>query len=432
MYIEVYDKNLNHISNIINVKYNITRRVFDLDTALFEGVCEDDISTGFIYVFCDDVGNYIYSGFMGSINQRNNYVNFKGIDLKSVFDTEITLDFSSKPAPKIMSLLFQEIKAEFLVQSTEIQSILPINIDYVAALYSIDWIANYDYQFIVVNVKDFLKPYLAYYGYYIQSKFDKVEKKLDFKITTNTNIREIKIEDFSKEVNRNDISVNKAIAVLKYDNVNPDEKIWIKSTAAYWEGLEAEKKFEGAASLYDFEEPDNIYYGSNIFPLEDIDQFDLGSGYKLGIYQDNPEVIEFYEYFKVSNGFFERPTDLPVAVYYLGNDNQIYSNNIPVEKMILPIKARIFENEYFEQAQAEAISELVNSRYNENIILTNTNSPIDLRELNLYDFVKIYDDNGFYKEMPVSEIAMTNNLYRVKLGFKKTLFTEVIKGWKKH
>ena len=40
---------------------------------------------------------------------------------------------------------------------------------------------------------------------------------------------------------------------------------------------------------------------------------------------------------------------------------------------------------------------------------------------------KIYDKNGESKTLPISEIHMSNDSYKIKLGFKKTSFTEIIK-----
>ena len=79
------------------------------------------------------------------------------------------------------------------------------------------------------------------------------------------------------------------------------------------------------------------------------------------------------------------------------------------------------------KAQFNAVWELVNSRYNENIILDNANSPIDLTDYGLYDMITVYDSNGDYKVLPVSEIRWSNKSYSVKLGFKKEKFTDIIK-----
>ena len=218
---------------------------------------------------------------------------------------------------------------------------------------------------------------------------------------------------------------------------------------------------------------------------------------------------------------------MPTRTYYLGNDNLIYETLIPQDKIILPVITKIFEEDFFQTAQFNAVNELVNSRYNENIILTNENCPIDLSTLGLNTMVNVYgetvggretilentvyndyndviinipkettefkvffndsganmevtfvntlqtlnsDEEGNYggviytrisetelkimfddynsggiwkptiykleayvdnytpvKQLPVSEINNNNGLITIKLGFKKTLFTEIIK-----
>jgi hypothetical protein len=41
--------------------------------------------------------------------------------------------------------------------------------------------------------------------------------------------------------------------------------------------------------------------------------------------------------------------------------------------------------------------------------------------------ITVYDSNGDSKELPVSEIRWTQDSYKVKLGFKKERFTDIVK-----
>ena len=50
MYIAIYDENKNHISNVDNISYDLTQRVYDPDTFSGEGVCADDINDAAIAV----------------------------------------------------------------------------------------------------------------------------------------------------------------------------------------------------------------------------------------------------------------------------------------------------------------------------------------------------------------------------------------------
>jgi len=47
--------------------------------------------------------------------------------------------------------------------------------------------------------------------------------------------------------------------------------------------------------------------------------------------------------------------------------------------------------------------------------------------LGLYTFIDIYDKNGNVRQLPVTEIREKNDSYKIKLGFKKQKFTELVK-----
>lgn len=410
MYIEVYDRNLEHVTNISNVKYNLTRRVFDFDTSLYEGKSENSISSGFIFVLCSPKGEALYSGFMENIKQNASYVSFKGGDFKKVFDTEVILDYATELglSPKVLGKLFNDVSEAVI---NDIGSLYPIEITYPNPTDPIDWIANYDSQYIIINALTFLKPYLAYFDYYINAYFDRNAKKVKIEIKINNSTFEIKLDDFVHDITQSGSSINKAKAVMKYDNVEPDFKMWIESSEAYWNMVSNKD-----SAIQGFPEP-----------VVEANDFDYGFALKITYREAGiPEDVIYY--YQVSNKAEPRPVGLPERTYYLGNDNQIYEGLIPANKAILPVKGKVFEDTYFQKAQYKAITELINNRYNENIIITNTFSPIDLNELKLYMFIKVYDKNGNFKTLPVSEIEMNNESHRVKLGFKKTLFTEVIKN----
>lgn len=422
MYIEVYDRQLNHITNIRNVKFTITKRVFDLDTSTFEGSTDEDISNGLLFVLCDTNGKYLYSGFIKNISQNNKYVAFKGEDYKSVFDTEIVLDYTNRSsAPEELRILFEDVKNALLTQVSEMGNIISFEINlpqYPQAQDEIYWIANYDGQYLVVNANKFLKKYLAYYSYYINPYFDRVNKKLIYSIQKNNEVIDIKLTDFTFESTNNGSAINKTIATIKFDNKIKDQKQWIKTSEIYWNSLDSSKQLYYTAPIELWDE----------FPQEDANEFDLGFCIKVGFHEmGHSSNIFNYEYFKVVDATIQRPIDLPMTTYYLGKDNNIYQDTISNENLIIPIRTKVFEDEFFDKAQASAISELINSRYNENITITNTMSPINLKDLELYTLINVYDKNGDHKQLPISEIDFSNDYFRIKLGFKKTLLTEVIK-----
>jgi hypothetical protein len=124
-----------------------------------------------------------------------------------------------------------------------------------------------------------------------------------------------------------------------------------------------------------------------------------------------------------------------IRYYYLDTLNNIVESdeygNIP--NRYYPVKNKVISDEYLANAQYQAILELCNSRYVDNIYI-DTNSPInpiDLSNLELLDMVEVYD-SAFNKTLPVSEKILTvdedGEHYRIKLGFKKDKLTEIIKA----
>lgn len=411
MYIAIYDRELKHITNITNAKYDITKRVFDFDTSTFEGKAEMDVTdNGFIFILCEANGKQVYSGFMQNIKQDANKVTFKGGDFKTIFDTEIVLDYTIAPgsAPLQLCHVFRDVVN---VVANELEGIMEYTFSYEEPQDYIDWIANYDTQYLIVNANNFLKPYLAYYQYRIKASFNTSTKTIHCDIVKNDETIAIKLKDFIHESTRTDVTINKAIATLKFDNVEPTGKGWITSTEEYWT-----KATDKGEIIQAFPEP-----------MDNAENYNYGYALKILVSEQGaPDTYPVY--FQVSNSVVVRPSDIPKKSYYLGRDNLIYEEIIPLEKRILPVKAKVFEDGFFQKAQFNAISELVNNRYNENIIITNTQTPIDLRELELYTMIEVYDKTGKVVIMPVAEISLSNDNYTIKLGFKKTLFTEIVKS----
>lgn len=410
MYLAVYDRELKHIMNMTNAKYDITKRVFDFDTSTFEGKADIDVTEGFIFVLCEENGKQIYSGFMQNIKQDANRVVFKGGDFKTIFDTEVALDYATTQGTSPLQL-WQIFRDVVNAVAAELDGIMEYAFSYDEPTDYIDWIANYDTQYLIVNANNFLKPYLAYYQYRIKAQFNTSTKTIHCDIIKNDETVAIKLKDFIHESTRTDVTINKAIATLKIDNVEPTGKMWISSTEEYWN--KATEKGEVIQAFPD--------------PVDDASNYNYGYALKLLVSEQGvPEPYPVY--FQVSNNVLSRPTDIPRKVYFLGRDNLIYEETIPIEQMILPIKAKIFEDGFFQKAQFNAISELVNNRYNDNILITNTQTPINLAELDLYTMIEVYDKAGTVVTMPLAEITITNDSYVVKLGFKKTLFTEIVKS----
>ena len=99
-----------------------------------------------------------------------------------------------------------------------------------------------------------------------------------------------------------------------------------------------------------------------------------------------------------------------------------------------PVKAKYYESEYLADAQFNAVNELANARYVDNIIIDNNVviDPLDFSGYRLYTKVDLYYDGKLYKTLPISEKITTLNgngkSTKRKLGFKKILLTEIIKS----
>ena len=126
----------------------------------------------------------------------------------------------------------------------------------------------------------------------------------------------------------------------------------------------------------------------------------------------------------------KEPKPVPTRNYYLGKDNEIYEEYIAPANQIFPVQQKIIEEEFFYKAQFNAVYELVNSRFNRNIIVLDNSkvNPLELSTLGLNAQITVYDKMNNIAILPVSEIEIRNGKRSVKLGFKKLFLTEVIKG----
>ena len=96
MYIALYDENIKHITNVDNATYDLTQRVYDNDSYTAEGVCDVDVNDAKIAVTNDDAGNYEYACFADTVTPDKNKRTIKGADFKTLFDTEILLDYTAE------------------------------------------------------------------------------------------------------------------------------------------------------------------------------------------------------------------------------------------------------------------------------------------------------------------------------------------------
>ena len=392
MYIALYDENKTHITNVDNATYDLTTRVYDNDSFTAEGVCDVDINDAKIAVLCDDAGNYEYACFADEIKPEYNKRNVKGLDFKTLWDTEILLDYTpdgsfdgrlSKIFDKVAALVFDRTDAA--IRKIPVEVIIPTDNTDTTETYG-----SYAGTYQTVNAYKFLKCYLKYYEYNISTRYDVAAGKIVFAFVKCNDAVAINLSDFIHELTTTSTTTNKAVATIKYNVETP------------------ETDADGNIIYTDTQKTDDD--GNPVYN-------DDGS----------PAYIPKYK---------PRPPTLATVYYYRDKDNNIVQSDAAgnIAGRLYPVKAKIFESEYLADAQFSAVNELANARYVDNIIIDNniTIDPLDFAAYRLYTKVALYYAGKLYKTLPISEKITTldrgGKNTKIKLGFKKILLTEIIKG----
>ena len=249
---------------------------------------------------------------------------------------------------------------------------------------------SYQGQYTITNAYKFLKCYLKYYEYNIESTYDVVAGKIIFKFVKNADVVDVDLSDFIYELTTTSSTTNKTVATIKYDTTTP---------------------------LTDAD--GNIVY-------TDVQKVDSNGNPEF-----NDDGTPVYEPKRQP-----RPSTLATIYYYRTRDNDIVQSNAAgdIDGRIYPVKTKFYEKEYLSDAQFDAVYELANSRYVDNIIIDNnlTIDPIDFGIYALYTKVRLYYEGRLYKTLPISEkitsLDTNGKNVKIKLGFKKILLTEIIKN----
>lgn len=392
MYIALYDENKQHITNVDNATYDLTTRVYDNDSFTAEGVNDEDVNDAKIAVLNDDAGNYAYACFSDGVTPENNKRKVKGLDFKTLWDTDILLDFTADGSfDGRLSKIFEKVKAAVFDTSDAATRKIPV--DVIIPTDNTDTTATYGslqgtYQF--VNAYKFLKCYLKYYEYNIESYYDVAAGKIVFTFVKCNDLVTINLSDFLHELTTTSTATNKAVATIKYNVETP------------------ETDADG-----------NIIYTTTQKTDENGNP----------VYNDDGSPVYIPKY-------KPRPSTIATVYYYRDKDNNIVQSDASgnVAGRLYPVRAKYFESEYLADAQFNAVNELANARYVDNIIIDNnvTIDPLDLSGYRLYAKVALYYDGKLYKTLPISEKTTTLNgsgkSTKIKLGFKKILLTEIIKA----
>lgn len=384
MYIALYDENRNHITNVDNATYDLTTRVYDNDSFSSEGVCAEDVNDAKIAVVNDDAGNYKYACFADTVTPEYNKRTIKGLDFKTLWDTEILLDYTPHNSFNgKLSAIFEKVRAavfdvaDAAVGKIPVEVVIPTDNTDTTDVYG-DLQGTYQ----LVNAYTFLKGYLKYYEYNIETRYDIAAGKIIFTFVKCTTVLTVDLSDFIHELTTTSSATNKTVATIKYDVETP------------------ETDADGNTIYTDVQEVDD---------------------------EGNPVYIPQYK---------PRPSTIATKYYYRDKDNNIVQSDAEgdISGRIYPVKTKWFESEYLADAQFNAVYELANARYVDNIVIDNniTIDPIDFSVYPLYTKVKLYYGGKLYKTLPISEKITTldgsGENTQIKLGFKKILLTEIIKG----
>lgn len=471
-----------------SIDFDFSKRLYDMNNGMVSGGCNENINEGLIFVINDESGRNQYSGIAKNIKTSQGNATFKIDDFRRIFDTEVLLDFTdSENLDFTVEGIFTKVFDRVINSFDPIFSEFNISYAIPSDTRNTKTICDYTGQYLVVNALKFLKVYLSFYNYYISSNYDAETDTIHFYLSSINFVPvEIKLKDFIYEQATQDISVNKTIATIQFDsgeggvewlasdstyyflqdvsnranhtsNMLPDPsgfppgfallmgsgRSWVSSNqseynSSHTKKTELVKIVECPASSPS--EADALTNVPNAENYEDGTVFRIIYGVvdNEGIFQDCGYVFYFKcvmsdaTYYKIGEYSYTKRPNLPTKVYTLGNDNQIYEGYAPNDKRMFPVISRTFEGQYLSESQFNAVYELVNNRYVENILISigDTLSPVDLSELHLGQMIRVFDNDNHTKDLPVSEKKITfKNEFQtvvVKLGLKKTLLTEII------
>ncbi len=221
MYIELYNQNIEHISNVDMVTFNLTKRVYGTDTFSAKGIYQGDISTAKVLRLCQDDGTEEYSCFIESMEFTNQEVKITGLDFRHLFKTEALLDFTTSFDSSLYGVLKKAFDVLFDGEDT-CYNLIPVSYTIPNEFKSIDtknMVADYYGTYIIKDVSSFIETYLRIYEYYIQIELDLTSTKgLLLRIYAGEETSDLSLEDFEYKRSTSSISTNKTVATIKFES----------------------------------------------------------------------------------------------------------------------------------------------------------------------------------------------------------------------
>ena len=186
MIVSFYDRNFkglqDNASLVVDINsYSLIRRGVDFDE--LKCVCEpftEDIQPTFVVVK-NDRGNYVYGALAGIpelTSDRKTVIN--GSDLKSMFKSDIILNMTT--APPYIDTFFRHIFNLWNEQVNQGSFECELIFSQSAAALPYGSLKHQNITGVFNVWDDIFAPYLKYYGLYMTTSLDIVEKKVVFKI----------------------------------------------------------------------------------------------------------------------------------------------------------------------------------------------------------------------------------------------------------
>ncbi len=182
MILSFYDKNFKGLQNnaslvVDNSSYKLVKKPIELNE--LSCVCEaftEDIQPTFL-IIKDDIGGYVYGSLAGvpELNKENK-TEVNGTDLKTMLSSDVIIKPSTYSLVKdYLTYLFNEWNSQVMQGTITCELIIKDNANSVAIK---NLVPTTDKR--VVNGLEEMQSYLKYYGLYLDTKIDLINKKVQF------------------------------------------------------------------------------------------------------------------------------------------------------------------------------------------------------------------------------------------------------------
>lgn len=405
MIVSFYDKNFKGLQNNASLvvdkdSYSLIKRPIEMNSLTC--ICEpftENIQPTFL-IIKDNIGNKIYSSLAGiPLLNSENKTEINGTDLKSMLSSDVILEPTTYTLVKdYIKYVFDEWKSQVNQNSFNVE--LHFNDAVTDAI--TDLKPSNDKA--VYNAFDEIQAYLKFYNLYIDSDIDLVNKKVVFTIgktmfrLMNIKLWEYGIKDYGKFI----ADVNECQGYYKNGTTWNTGYKWIMTSDGYifveQNGIDTIYNIIttlNSANSSDYNVKDNFYVGKTIYTIMEIEK-----NYKAYTYTNDNAFIQDI----TQNGYVQ------VGYYKLRL----------TQRDIYPIKRKVFVSEEdLTDANTQALTELLNNLYNEDITLNAVEQMPDY-ETKFAIYVNKGDKTP-YKFLPCGELHYNSSgLTKFQIGYRFT------------